>query len=76
MTQPADVVSRFRLKPTRAAKVSEISEATAASAVAPEERVNFHIGNPVQDPRLSVGISPRCTASGHPCGGTHHRKAG
>jgi len=52
MTQ-ADVAARFRLKPTRAAKVSEISEATAASAVAPEERVNFHIGNPVQDPRLS-----------------------
>ena len=36
----------------RASKVSEISEATAASAVSPEERVNFHIGNPVQDPRL------------------------
>ncbi len=52
MTQ-ADVAARFRLRPTRAAKVSEISEATAASAVAPEERVNFHIGNPVQDPRLS-----------------------
>jgi aspartate/methionine/tyrosine aminotransferase len=56
MTQPADVVSRFRLKPTRAAKVSEISEATAASAVAPEERVNFHIGNPVQDARLSAAF--------------------
>ncbi len=67
MTQ-ADVAARFRLRPTRAAKVSEISEATAASAVAPEERVNFHIGNPVQDPRLSsaflraaMGIDLRAT---------------
>ena len=43
----------FELRPTRAAKVSEISEATASSAIAPEDRVNFHIGNPVQEPRLS-----------------------
>jgi aspartate/methionine/tyrosine aminotransferase len=43
----------FRLKPTRAAKVSEISEVTAAAAVAPEDRVNFHIGNPVQEAPLS-----------------------
>ena len=46
-------LSAFRLKPLRAARVSEISEATASSAVAPEERVNFHIGNPVQDERLA-----------------------
>ncbi|NWG13485.1 MAG: aminotransferase class I/II-fold pyridoxal phosphate-dependent enzyme [Acidobacteria bacterium] len=44
----------FRLKPTRAAKVSEISEATASSAVPPGERVNFHIGNPVQEKSLSA----------------------
>ena len=43
----------FRLKPLRVARVSEISESTAASDVAPEERVNFHIGNPLQDGRLS-----------------------
>ncbi len=43
----------FRLRPTRAAKVSEISEATASSSIPVEERVNFHIGNPVQEPRLS-----------------------
>jgi aspartate/methionine/tyrosine aminotransferase len=43
----------FELRPTRAAKVSEISEATASSAIEPEERVNFHIGNPVQESRLS-----------------------
>jgi hypothetical protein len=43
----------FELRPTRAAKVSEISEATASSAIAPEDRVNFHIGNPVQESRLS-----------------------
>jgi len=42
----------FRLKPIKAARVSEISEATAASETPPEERVNFHIGNPVQDERL------------------------
>jgi aspartate/methionine/tyrosine aminotransferase len=54
----------FRLRPPRAAKVSEISEATAASPAPPEERVNFHIGNPVQDPalyaafmRLALGLS-------------------
>jgi len=43
----------FRLKPIRAARVSEVSEATAASSVPPEERINFHIGNPLQDERLS-----------------------
>ncbi len=48
-----DLNRYFRLKPLRVARVSEISESTAASAVAPEERVNFHIGNPLQDGRLS-----------------------
>ena len=48
-----DPLSYFQLKPLRAARVSEISETTASSATAPEERVNFHIGNPVQDPRLT-----------------------
>ena len=43
----------LRLKPTRAARVSEISEATASSGTPPAERVNFHIGNPVEDPRLA-----------------------
>ena len=43
----------FRLKPVKAARVSEISEATAAAEVPAEEQVNFHIGNPLQDPRLS-----------------------
>src|SRR3972149_1595088 len=43
----------FRLKPIRAARVSEISETTAAAPVPNEERVNFHIGNPLQDSRLS-----------------------
>ncbi len=45
--------SSFRLRPLKAAKVSEISEATASSPVKPDERVNFHIGNPIQDRRLS-----------------------
>lgn len=43
----------FRLKPVQSARVSEISEITAASPVPPEERINFHIGNPLQDSRLS-----------------------
>src|SRR5512140_2886068 len=51
-----DPSAPFTLAPTRAARVSEISEATAASATAPEDRVNFHIGNPVQDPRLSAAL--------------------
>jgi aspartate/methionine/tyrosine aminotransferase len=48
-----DPLSYFRLKPIQAARVSEISEITAAAPVLPEERVNFHIGNPLQHPRLS-----------------------
>ena len=43
----------FALKSLPVAKVSEISEATAAASVMPEQRVNFHIGNPVQDERLA-----------------------
>ena len=52
MFQP-DPLAYFRLKQIRAARVSEISEATAAAPVPPEERVNFHIGNPLQDAQLS-----------------------
>lgn len=52
MSQP-DPLTLFRLKQIRVARVSEISEATAAAPVPPEERVNFHIGNPLQDARLS-----------------------
>ncbi|HKJ27944.1 MAG TPA: pyridoxal phosphate-dependent aminotransferase, partial [Anaerolineales bacterium] len=46
-----DPLSYFQLKPIKGARVSEISETTAAAPVPPEERVNFHIGNPLQDPR-------------------------
>ena len=52
-THIKDPLSLFRLKPLKAARVSEISETTASSSAAPEERVNFHIGNPVQDVRLA-----------------------
>ncbi len=48
-----DPLAYFRLKQIRAARVSEISEATAAAPVPAEERVNFHIGNPLQDVKLS-----------------------
>ncbi|MFL7869328.1 MAG: pyridoxal phosphate-dependent aminotransferase [Anaerolineales bacterium] len=50
---PSDPQIAFRLKPIRVARVSEISESTAAAAIPDEERVNFHIGNPVQDVSLS-----------------------
>ena len=43
----------FRLKPVRAARVSEISETTSAAPIPPGQRINFHIGNPLQDERLS-----------------------
>lgn len=43
----------LRLRPPRAAKVSEISEAVAASSIPSSDRVNFHIGNPIQDPILT-----------------------
>jgi len=50
---PTDPQAAFRLKPIRVARVSEISESTAAAAIPDEERVNFHIGNPVQNAHLS-----------------------
>jgi len=50
---PSDPQPSFRLKPIRVARVSEISESTAAAAIPDEQRVNFHIGNPVQDVSLS-----------------------
>jgi aspartate/methionine/tyrosine aminotransferase len=52
ISQP-DPAALFRLKPIRAARVSELSETTAAAPVPNEERINFHIGNPLQDARLS-----------------------
>src|SRR5512143_2240411 len=53
MMSSADPLAYFRLKPIHSARVSEISETTAAAPVANEDRVNFHIGNPLQDTRLS-----------------------
>ncbi len=50
VTDPQEL---FKLKAIKAAKVSEVSEATASSNVPISERVNFHIGNPVQDISLS-----------------------
>ncbi len=49
----ADPLRFFGLKPIQAARVSEISETTAAASVPGEEQINFHIGNPLQDGRLS-----------------------
>lgn len=53
MPHQPDPSAFFRLKPIRAARVSEVSETTAAAPVPPENRINFHIGNPLQDRRLS-----------------------
>src|ERR1035437_5338759 len=52
MIRYTDPVEYFKLRPIKAAKVSEVSEATASSSVPAEEKVNFHMGNPVQDKRL------------------------
>ncbi|MBN2469670.1 MAG: pyridoxal phosphate-dependent aminotransferase, partial [Anaerolineae bacterium] len=53
MPHQSDPIAFFRLKPVRPARVSEVSETTAAAPVPAEDRINFHIGNPLQDPRLS-----------------------
>jgi aspartate/methionine/tyrosine aminotransferase len=53
MPPQPDPLTFFRLKPIRAARVSEISETTAVASGPIEEHVNFHIGNPLQDARLS-----------------------
>ena len=60
---PSDPQAAYRLKPIRVARVSEISESTAAAAIPDEERVNFHIGNPVQDVSLSSAICGWYSAS-------------
>ena len=43
----------FPLRPIETATVSVISEATAAADIPAEEKINFHIGNPLQDNRLT-----------------------
>jgi aspartate/methionine/tyrosine aminotransferase len=53
MSHQPDPQDLFRWKPIRVARVSEISETTAAAPIPPENRLNFHIGNPLQDSRLS-----------------------
>jgi len=53
MTKHVDPWKYFSLKSIKAARVSEVSETTASATVPTEERVNFHIGNPVQDVKLS-----------------------
>ncbi|MDF1612085.1 pyridoxal phosphate-dependent aminotransferase [Stygiobacter electus] len=47
-----DLQKYFSIKHIKAATVSEISEATASSPIPVSERVNFHIGNPVQEDKL------------------------
>ena len=52
MKNKNNIEKLFELRPVQPGKISEISEATASSSVPPAERVNFHIGNPVQDEKL------------------------
>ena len=61
----------FQMRPMKSAKVSEISEATAASPIKAEDRINFHIGNPVQEKslnsffrRLILGFDMSCEQLG------------
>ena len=51
----------FQLHALKTAKVSEISEATAAVNIADNEKINFHIGNPLQDERLVEFYFSLCT---------------
>ena len=52
MVQKNNIEKLFTLNSIKPGKVSEISEATAASSVPSQERVNFHIGHPVQSENL------------------------
>ncbi|MEW6702186.1 MAG: hypothetical protein AB1298_05660, partial [Bacteroidota bacterium] len=52
MIRHTNPLEYFLLKPIKAARVSEVSETTASSNIPAEDRVNFHIGNPVQDKQL------------------------
>ncbi len=76
LTAATEWAEAFRLRPAKGAVVSEISEATAAAPVPPAERVNFHIGNPVEDPRLvelyariALGLEPRYGSAGNDLAG-------
>jgi aspartate/methionine/tyrosine aminotransferase len=52
-TNKLHISEYFQLRPVKSAKVSEISEATSVSSVPVNDRINFHIGHPVQDEKLS-----------------------
>ncbi len=52
MSKKINFENYFKLSALKSARVSDISEATASSSVSENERVNFHIGNPIQDERL------------------------
>lgn len=51
----------FPLGPIETATVSVISEATASAAIPNNEKINFHIGNPLQDERLVNRYFELCT---------------
>ncbi len=47
-------LANFKLRPPKTARISEIGEATATSAITAADRVNFHIGHPIQAARLTA----------------------
>ena len=51
----------FQLHSLKSAKVSEISEATASANIPDLEKINFHVGNPLQDDRLVDLYFSLCT---------------
>ena len=76
----------FELKKPKAAKVSAISEATARSLTDPSAKINFHIGNPLQDIQLNKLYYKLCFGKPynekqspeyqlHACGNFFHNKS-
>jgi aspartate/methionine/tyrosine aminotransferase len=51
----------FQLQTLKAAKVSEISETTASINIPDNEKINFHIGNPLQEDSLDDLYFSLCT---------------
>ena len=68
MASQSDPLDSFRLKPIRVARVSEVSETTTAAPVPKEERIDFHIGNPLQDFKAVLSVFARCARHRYPSG--------
>ena len=55
-----DYSDYFAFKAIKSAIVSEISEITASAPVPDNDKINFHIGNPVEDERLQNRFLKLC----------------